>query len=89
MAGTLSNKKKPKPMIKPKNKKPDWSDLKLQLSGLDRKDLLKLDQDLSSADKDNQTLLHACFNLGDDVLKPLSVCQTFQKFGSRQGRRRL
>ena len=57
-------------MKKPKKPKPGWSDLKLQLSGLDRKELLKLVQDLYTADKDNQTFLHARFNLGDDVLKP-------------------
>lgn len=57
-------------MKKPKKTKPGWSDLKLQLSGLDRKELLKLVQDLYTADKDNQTFLHARFNLGDDVLKP-------------------
>ena len=62
--------KKPESIKKPKKAKPGWSDLKLQLSGLDRKELLKLVQDLYAADKDNQTFLHARFNLGDDVLKP-------------------
>ena len=66
----MPSNKKPEPMKKPKKAKPGWSDLKLQLSGLDRKELLKLVQDLYAADKDNQTFLHARFNLGDDVLKP-------------------
>lgn len=57
-------------MKKSNKKKPTWSDLKRQLADLDRPALLGLIQDLYAAKKENQTFLHARFDLGDDVLEP-------------------
>ncbi len=50
--------------------KPSWSDVKGNLADLDRQGLTGLLQDLYAASKDNRTLLHARFALGDDVLRP-------------------
>lgn len=47
-----------------------WSNVKTKLVAFDRAGLLGLLQDLYTANKDNQTFLHARLNLGDDVLKP-------------------
>ena len=49
---------------------PTWSDAKGKLADFDRPGLLRLVQDLYTANKDNQTFLHARFGLGDDMLKP-------------------
>lgn len=57
-------------MRKSNKKKPTWSDLKSQLSGLDNKALIELLRDLYAASKDNKAFLHARFALGDDVLEP-------------------
>lgn len=50
--------------------KPTWTDVKTELANFDRLGLLGLIQDLYAAHKDNQTLLHARFGLGADVLRP-------------------
>ncbi|MGA8514778.1 MAG: hypothetical protein WB821_08395 [Burkholderiaceae bacterium] len=47
-----------------------WSDIKTKLSNIDRPGLLVLLQDLYAANKDNQTFLHARFDVGGDILKP-------------------
>jgi hypothetical protein len=47
-----------------------WSDVKAQLTELDRTGLISLMQDLYAASKDNQAFLHARLQLGGDVLKP-------------------
>lgn len=57
-------------MNKLRKKKPGWSELKRQLSELDRPALLGLIQDLYAASANNQTFLHARFALGKDVLQP-------------------
>ena len=49
---------------------PTWTDVKAKLAGLDRLALTGLLQDLYAASKDNQTILHTRFGLGEDVLKP-------------------
>lgn len=49
---------------------PTWTDVKGELAGLDRINLMGLIQDLYAAHKDNQTFLHTRFGLGEDVLKP-------------------
>jgi len=49
---------------------PTWSDVKAKLASLDRLALTGLLQDLYAASKDNQTILHTRFGLGEDVLKP-------------------
>ena len=53
-----------------KKTNPSWSDVKAQLTDLDRAGLLGLVQNLYAASRDNQAFLHARFRLGDDVLKP-------------------
>jgi hypothetical protein len=50
--------------------KPTWMDVKAALAGFDRLGLLDLIRDLYSANKDNQSFLHARLGLGEDVLKP-------------------
>lgn len=57
-------------MEKSNKKKPTWTDLKRQLTDLDRVALLGLIQDLYAASKNNQAFLHARFALGEDVLEP-------------------
>ncbi|MEI8323852.1 MAG: hypothetical protein WCH44_00550 [Betaproteobacteria bacterium] len=49
---------------------PIWSDVKFQLTDVDRTGLLGLVQDLYAASKGNQLFLHTRFDLGGDVLKP-------------------
>jgi hypothetical protein len=49
---------------------PTWTDVKSKPAGLNRTGLLDLIQDLYAAHKDNQTFLHARFDLGQNVLKP-------------------
>ena len=49
---------------------PTWTDVKARLAGFDRAALLGLIQGLYTAHKDNQTFLHARFDLGEDVLEP-------------------
>ena len=49
---------------------PTWTDVKAQLSSLDRLGLLGLIQDLYLAHKDNQMFLHARFGQSKDILKP-------------------
>jgi len=46
-----------------KKSTPGWSDVKTALAELDRPGLTALVQDLYAASKDNQTFLHARFNL--------------------------
>jgi hypothetical protein len=57
-------------VIVKKTAKPSRGDIKGHLSGFDRPGLLALVQDLYAASKENQTFLHARFNLGDDILNP-------------------
>jgi hypothetical protein len=60
------------PPVPPSRKptaKPTWSDLKAKLADFDRAKLLLLIGDLYSASRENQTFLHARFNLGEDPLK--------------------
>ena len=52
---------------------PSWADVKAALSGLDRPGLTALVQDLYAASKDNQTFLHARFNLETAVER---ACQS-------------
>jgi len=47
-----------------------WRDVKAGLASADRDDLLKLVQDLYTASKDNQVLLHTRLSLGGDALAP-------------------
>ena len=49
---------------------PTWTDVKIKLEDFDRAALLGLIQSLYTANKDNQTFLHARFGLGGDVLEP-------------------
>ena len=48
---------------------PTWTDVKSKLASLNRTGLLGLIQDLYAAQKDNQTFLHARFDLGENVLE--------------------
>jgi hypothetical protein len=41
-----------------------WSDFKTKLADFDRTGLLGLIQDMYAANRDDQTFLHACLNLG-------------------------
>ena len=59
------------PMARRQSKsQPTWTDVRSKLASLNRTGLLGLIQDLYAAHKDNQTFLHARFDLGEDVLKP-------------------
>src|ERR1700732_156020 len=49
--------------------RPTWTDVKSKLASLNRTGLLGLIQDLYAAQKDNQTFLHARFDLGENVLQ--------------------
>jgi hypothetical protein len=49
---------------------PTWTDVKTELAGFGRTALLKVIQELYTANKDNRMFLHARFGLGADVLKP-------------------
>ena len=52
-------------------KKVGWSDLKAQLVGLEKTELLQLVKDLYSSSKDVQQFLHARYAMGGgDVLAP-------------------
>jgi len=58
-------------MAKRKSKsQPRWTDVKARLADFDRAALLGLIQSLYPAPRDNQTFLHACFGLAEDVLEP-------------------
>ncbi len=57
-------------MKKPTSKEPTWVDLKRQLVDYNRAALLSLVQDLYAASKENQTFLHARFDLGADAIAP-------------------
>jgi hypothetical protein len=58
-------------MARPQSKpQPTWTDVKAKLASFDRTGLLGLVQDLYAANKENQTFLHARFDLSADVLKP-------------------
>ncbi|MGJ7497233.1 hypothetical protein ACSFA8_19395 [Variovorax sp. RT4R15] len=52
------------------NKSTSWSDVKARLAHFDHDGLVCLVYDLYTANKDNQVFLHACFDLGEDVLEP-------------------
>lgn len=49
--------------------KPTWSNLKAKIADFDQAKLLGLVADLYAASRENQTFLHARFNIGDDPLK--------------------
>ena len=55
---------------RPSKSQPRWTDVQGKLTSFDRTALLGLIQDLYSAQKDNQTFLHARFGLGEDPLEP-------------------
>src|SRR5258708_5747221 len=58
-------------MAKLKSKsQPTWTDVKAKLADFDRAALLGLIQSLYTAQRDNQTFLHARFGLAEDVLEP-------------------
>jgi hypothetical protein len=58
-------------MVKRRSKsQPTWTGVKSKLAVLNRTGLLRLIQDLYAAHKDNQTFLHARFDLGENVLQP-------------------
>ena len=58
-------------MAKRKQKsQPTWTDVKANLADFDRVALLGLIQSLYAAHKENQTFLHARFNLAEDALEP-------------------
>jgi hypothetical protein len=58
-------------MVKRQSKsEPTWTEVKSKLAVLNRTGLLGLIQDLYTAHKDNQTFLHARFDLGENVLQP-------------------
>jgi hypothetical protein len=66
-------------MVKRQSKsQPTWTDVKSKLAVLNRTGLLGLIQDLYAAHKDNQTFLHARFDLGENVLKPYK--QTIERW---------
>jgi len=48
---------------------PTWTDVKSKLASLNRTGLLGLIHDLYAAQKDNQTFLHARFDLGENALE--------------------
>src|SRR6202049_4261938 len=48
---------------------PTWTDVKSKLASLNRTGLRGLSHDLYAAQKDNQTFLHARFDLGENVLE--------------------
>ncbi|BBB61782.1 hypothetical protein UNDKW_3509 [Undibacterium sp. KW1] len=54
----------------PKKSKTSWKDVKVKLTDLSDTELIKLIHDLYVSDKNNQHILHARFDLGDDVLGP-------------------
>jgi hypothetical protein len=53
-----------------RKEKPTWRDVKQHLTDFDRAALLSLVQNLYQANKDNQTFLHARFQLAGDNLQP-------------------
>jgi hypothetical protein len=55
--------------IRQSKSQPTWTDVKSKLASLNRTGLLGLIQDLYAAQKDNQTFLHARFDLGENVLE--------------------
>src|SRR3984957_20902076 len=58
------------PMARRQSKsQPTWTDVKSKLASLNRTGLLGLIRDLYAAQKDNQTFLHARFDLGENVLE--------------------
>ena len=58
-------------MAKRKSKsQPTWTHVKAKLAEFDRAALLGLIQSLYAAHKENQTFLHARFNLAEDALEP-------------------
>lgn len=58
-------------------KKTSWSDLKAQLVGLEKTELLQLVKDLYSSSKDTQQFLHARYAMGGgDVLAPYKDTST-------------
>jgi hypothetical protein len=58
-------------MVKRQSKsQPTWTEVKSKLASLNRTGLLGLIQDLYAAHQDNQTFLHARFDLGENVLEP-------------------
>lgn len=54
----------------PKKSKTSWKDVKVKLTDLSDTELIQLIHDLYVSDKNTQHILHARFDLGDDVLGP-------------------
>lgn len=52
---------------------PSWRDVKTKLADFDHAGLLRLLQDLYTANKDNQAFLHTRLSLGGDVLKTYKI----------------
>lgn len=53
-----------------KKKNITWSDMKTKVKKLDHKQLVSLIRDLYRFSKENQSLLHARFSIGNDPLEP-------------------
>ena len=47
-----------------------WSDVKAAMAGMDEKQLMNLVFDLYRLSRENQTFLHARFDVGDDTIGP-------------------
>ena len=60
-------------MVRSKNARPTWSDVRAVLLDFDRAGLRGLVQDLYTASKDNQAFLHARLGLGQDQLQPFKA----------------
>src|SRR3984957_20514752 len=75
------------PMARRQSKsQPTWTDVKSKLASLNRTGLLGLIQDLYAAQKDNQTFLHARFDLGEHVLEAYK--ETIDRWLSRDALRK-
>jgi hypothetical protein len=57
-------------VVRSKNARPTWSDVRAVLLDFDRAGLRGLVQDLYTASKDNQAFLHARLGLGQNQLQP-------------------
>jgi hypothetical protein len=58
-----------KPRTRASRTQPTWSDLKAKLADFDRAKLLGLVADLYAASRENQTFLHARFDLGEEAVE--------------------
>ena len=60
-------------MVRSKNDSPTWNNVRVALRHFDRAGLLRLVQDLYTANKDNQAFLHARLGLGHRQLQPFKA----------------